>query len=82
MNALRSLSYIPGFGGGAPAMTPPAPPAPPTPVAKKTDVAVQKARADEIKRSKLKTGHGGTNKTGGLLVDDATTTSQTLLGGN
>ena len=71
---------IPGFGGGSPSPPPP-PPAPiPAPVApKKTDVAVQQARADEIKRSKLAAGQAGTQKTSGLL-DPADTATKTLLG--
>ena len=81
MTLLKKFSFIPGFGGGTPA--PPPPPAAPAPVAKKTDVAVQKARADEIKRSKLAAGAGGTNKTKNLLAsDEATTTKNTLLGGS
>ena len=79
---LRLFTFIPGFGGGSPAaVAPPPPPAPVAPVAKKTDIAVQKARADEIKRSKLKAGAAGTNKTGNLLAtEDAVTTKKTLLG--
>jgi hypothetical protein len=41
---------------------------------------VQQARADEIKRSKLAAGQAGTNKTGGILTDEASTASKTLLG--
>jgi hypothetical protein len=77
----RRFSFIPGFGGGS-SPAPPPPPPPPAPVAKKTDVAVQKARADEIKRSKLAAGAAGTNKTGNLLAsEEAATTKKTLLGG-
>ena len=80
MTQLRLLTFIPGFGGG-PAPAPPPPPAPAAPVAKKTDVAVQKARADEIKRSKLAAGQAGTNKTKNALAStDAMTTKKTLLG--
>lgn len=76
----RLLTFLPGFGG-APAQAPPPPPAPVAPVAKKTDVAVQKARADQIKRSKLAAGQGGTNKTKNALAStDAMTTKKTLLG--
>ena len=76
LNFLRRFSFIPGFGGGSPP-----PPAPVAPVAKKTDVAVQKARADEIKRSKLAAGQAGTNKTANALATtEATTTKNTLLG--
>ena len=71
------LLFSPGMGGGAPA-PPPAPAAPPIPP-KKPDVAVQQARADEIKRSKLAAGQAGTNKTGGVLVADASTSNKTLL---
>ena len=42
-------------------------------------MAVQKARADEIKKSKLAAGLGGTNVTGGLLADEASTAKKTLL---
>ena len=82
MNILRLLTFIPGFGGGAPApIAPPPPPAPVAPVARKTDVAVQKARADEIKRSKLAAGNAGTNKTKNLLAtEEASTSKKTLLG--
>ncbi len=79
-NFIRDLSFVPGFGGGA-APAPPPPPPPPAPVAKKTDVAVQKARADEIKRSKLAAGQAGTNKTANALSPTpAETTKKTLLG--
>ena len=76
----KQLSFftIPGFGG-SPAPAPPPPPPPPPDPPKKTDVAVQKARADEIKRSKLAAGIGGTNLTGGALTDDASTATKTLL---
>lgn len=82
LSLTRKLSFIPGFGGGSPAPAPPPPPPPPpAPVAKKTDIAVQKARADEIKRAKLRTGQGGTDKTKGLLSsEDAATAKKTLLG--
>lgn len=82
MNIFRLLTFIPGFGGAAPApIAPPPPPAPVAPVAKKTDVAVQKARADEIKRSKLAAGNAGTNKTKNLLAtEEASTSKKTLLG--
>lgn len=72
-----NLLSIPGFGS-AQAATPPPPPPPPPKPAQKTDVAVQKARAAEIKRSKLAAGLGGTNVTGGVLTDDASTTTPIL----
>tara|TARA_R110000787_G_scaffold114871_2_gene224729 strand:+ start:1152 stop:1397 length:246 start_codon:yes stop_codon:yes gene_type:complete len=77
---LKRLFYVPGFGGArAPAPPPPPPPAPVAP--KKPDVAVQQARADEIKRSKLAAGQAGTNKTKGALIsEDASTANKTLLG--
>ncbi len=76
---LNILTYVPGFGGSQPA--PPPPPAAPEAAPKKTDVAVQKARADEIKRSKLAAGQAGTNKTRGSLVsENASTANKTLLG--
>lgn len=79
MIPLRTLTFVPGFGGGS-TPAPPPPPAPPAPVAKKTDPAVQKARADEIKRSKLAAGQAGTNKTKGALAsEEATTSNKTLL---
>ena len=79
MTALRAYSFIPGFGGSAP--TPPPPPPAPAPVAKKVDLAVQKARADELKRSKLAVGQAGTNKTkGALAATDANAAKKTLLG--
>jgi len=76
---LKRFLYMPGFGGGS-APAPPPPPPPPPPAPKKPDVAVQQARADEIKRSKLAAGQAGTNKTGGILTDEASTASKTLLG--
>ena len=80
MNAL--LFYFPGMGGGSspppPQILPPAPT--PAPVAKKPDQEMQRARADEAKRAKLRQGTGGTNKTRGALVDDdVLTTNRTLL---
>ena len=76
----RWLMYLPGFGGGGSTPAPPPPPPPPPPAPKKVDVEVQKARADEIKRSKLKAGIAGTNVTKGLLEDeDAQTAKRTLL---
>ena len=73
------LSFAPGFGGSSPAPPPP-PPTPPPDPPKKTDVDVQQARADEIKRSKLAAGQGGTNKTGGVLLEEASTSNRSLLG--
>jgi hypothetical protein len=75
---LKRLLYAPGFGGSSPPPPPPPPAAPPPPP-KKPDVAVQKARADEIKRSKLAAGQAGTNKTGGVLTEEASTINRTLL---
>jgi hypothetical protein len=73
--------YLPGFGGGG--SPPPAPilPPPPTPapVAKKADPAIAAARAEEVKKAKLRRGIGGTNVTKGALVDDALRTRPTLL---
>tara|TARA_R110002020_G_scaffold352176_3_gene565306 strand:- start:2123 stop:2374 length:252 start_codon:yes stop_codon:yes gene_type:complete len=81
LSFIRDLSFIPGFGGGGSTPAPPPPPPPPPPVAKKTDIAVQKARADEIKRAKLKAGQAGTDKTKNLLsTEDAATTKKVLLG--
>ena len=81
LSFIHKLSFIPGFGGSPSTPPPPPPPPAPAPVAKKTDVAVQKARADEIKRAKMKAGQAGTNKTGNLLAtEDAATTKKTLLG--
>tara|TARA_R110002096_G_scaffold58166_4_gene146826 strand:- start:43 stop:654 length:612 start_codon:yes stop_codon:yes gene_type:complete len=80
-NLIKRFTLVPGFGGGA-APTPPPPPEPPAPVAKKTDVAVQKARADEIKRSKLAAGAAGTNKTKNLLADADVATTKPVLGSN
>jgi len=79
INLIKRFLYIPGFGGGSTPAPPPPPPPPPLPP-KKPDVAVQQARADEIKRSKLAAGQAGTNKTGGVLADDASTANKTLLG--
>jgi hypothetical protein len=73
-----NLLSIPGFGGARAAAPPPPPPPLPAP-AKKTDVAVQKARAAQIKQSKLAAGLGGTNITGGVLTDDASVTNPTLV---
>jgi hypothetical protein len=73
-----NLLSIPGFGAAQAAPPPPPPPPPPKP-AQKTDVAVQKARATEIKRSKLAAGLGGTNVTAGVLTDPASTTKPTLV---
>lgn len=71
---------IPGLGGGSPAApAPPPPPPPPPPAPKKPDIAVQQARADEIKRSKLRAGQAGTNVTGGVLTEEASTAKKTLL---
>jgi hypothetical protein len=77
---LSILQYLPGFGGGSspPPPPPPPPPAPP-PAPKKPDIAVQQARADEIKRSKLAAGQAGTNKTGGVLTEEASLAKKTLL---
>jgi hypothetical protein len=77
---LSILQYIPGFGGGGSQPIPPPPPPPPPPAPKKPDVAVQQARADEIKRSKLAAGQAGTNVTGGLLAEEASVARKTLLG--
>lgn len=76
---IRQLFYFPGFGGGSTPAPPPPPPPPPA-APRRTDVAVQKARADEIKRSKLAAGQAGTNKTSGLFLGDASTANKTLLG--
>ena len=75
---MKKLLTVPGFSSPAPPAPPPPPP-PPADPAKQTDVAVQKARADEIKKSKLAAGLGGTNVTGGLLADEASTAKKTLL---
>jgi len=74
----KCLFYFPGFGGSTPA--PPPPPARPLPAPKKPGVAVQAARADEIRRSKLAVGQAGTNKRLGVFVDDASLAKKTLLG--
>jgi hypothetical protein len=79
---LHQMTIVPGFGG-SPAAAPPPPPPPPPPAdpPRRVDQEVQQARADEIKRSKIAAGIGGTNKTKGLLKDsDATTSRRTLLG--
>lgn len=72
-------AILPGFGGGS-TPAPPPPPPPPAPVARKSDPAVQAARKDEKKRSRLAQGQGGTIKTGSDgLLDSASTASKTLL---
>ena len=76
---LSILQYIPGFGGGGSQPVPPPPPPPPPPAPKKPDLAVQQARADEIKRSKLRAGQAGTNVTGGVLAEEARVAQKTLL---
>jgi hypothetical protein len=76
---LSILQYIPGFGGGGSTPAPPPPPPAPPPAPKKPDVAVQQARADEIKRSKLAAGQAGTNVTGGVLTEEASLAKKTLL---
>ena len=78
ITTLLALLTIPGFGGGSAPAPPPPPPPPPEPP-KKTDLAVQKARADEIKKSRLAAGIGGTNITGGALTDDSASTTQPTL---
>ena len=79
MTRISLLAYIPGFGGGG-SPAPPPPPAAPPRAPRRTDAAVQTARAHELKRSKLAAGHAGTNKTGGVLTDDASMANKTLLG--
>jgi hypothetical protein len=76
---IKRLFYFPGFGGPRIAAPPP-PPAAPLAAPRKTDIGVQRARAGEIRRSKLATGLSGTNRTGGVLVDQASLATKTLLG--
>lgn len=76
---VKRFFSFPGFGGSPSPPAPPPPPPPPPPAPKKTDISVQQARADEIKRAKLRTGQAGTIKTPGLL-DPADTAYKTLLG--
>jgi len=76
---LRSMTVVPGFGGG-PAPAAPVAPLPPEPVSRKADKDVQTARRDETKRARLAAGQGGTNKTGSFESADAATTTKSLLG--
>jgi len=67
----------------APKAPPPPPPPPPPPEPpKKVDPAVSQARRDEVRRARQQSGIGGTRVTGSQgLLDPASTTGRTLLGG-
>jgi len=81
LKTLRSMTFLPGFGGGPSAPPPPPPPPPPPEPPKKSDPAVQQARSDEKKRAQLQAGAAGTIKTSSVgVTTPADTTTKTLLG--
>ncbi len=82
LNFPDNLFTLPGGGffGGPKVPPPPPPPPPPPEPPKKADAAVRQARADERKRSRLKSGAAGTIKTDPLLITEASTANKTLLG--
>jgi hypothetical protein len=91
LETLRQLLTVPGFGGGrsAPAPAPlPPPPPPPPPPAPPPDPPKPPAQAEVVakrsakKQATLRSGVGGSIKTGpkGLLDEDAKVTNKMLIG--
>ena len=91
LELIRQLTIVPGFGGGssppAPAPLPPPPPPPPPPAPppdppKPPKQAEVVAKRSAKKTAQLRSGVGGSIKTGpkGLFDDDADTTKKTLIG--